>query len=442
MAFTENSESIQRELRLNGFVAVREPFDLSSLEKEAAVVDCEIIARKSYYNVLYMEVESNWKGIATDVAKNNANPCLVVTNYKHSRLILTTLNDHVTSRTPRHVVIDSNSKTHTFQKFCKLIKVKPEDEINDIDDKIQSAFDDYSEYAEALREFGDNLESIIKTTTQLIESKIVGNKRYDKAANELLAICQKIINDQMVLDDIKDMLIQHVLTYRIFALVYDEQDFDHKNTVAKSLETLKEILGLHDEKINYGAMEIISESITDTDQKQEFLKKIYETFYEKHDAKKADKDGIVYTPTEVVKFIVLSVNELLQKNFGKDISDKDVTILDPFTGTGTFLVHLLREIDPKRLDYKYTKEIHANEISILPYYVAALNIENTYTELTGKYKEFENICWMDTFDSGIKNYDKITEHLGLADNIKRITRQQKSKIHVIVGNPPYSKGTK
>ncbi len=440
MAFTENLESIQRELKSNGFATMRDPFDLSTLAKEEAVVDCEIIANKSFYNILYIEVESNWKGIATDVAKNSRNPCLVVTNYKHTRLILTTLRDHITERTPRHVVVDSKSKTHSFQKFCKLIKVKHGDEIEDIDAKIQSAFDEYSEYAEALREFANNLDVIIKKTTRLIESKISGNKRYEKEATKLLTVCQKILNDQMTIHDIKNMLIQHVLTYKIFALVYDEQDFNHNNTVAKSLEVLKETLELGDEKIDYGAMEIISESITDTDQKQEFLKKIYETFYEKHDAKKADRDGIVYTPTEVVKFIVLSINELLRENFGKDISDDDVMILDPFTGTGTFLVHLLREIDPKKLKSKYSKEIFANEISILPYYIAALNIENTYTELTGKYKEFENICWMDTFDSGIKKYDDIAEHLGLADNIKRITKQQKSKIHVVLGNPPYSVG--
>ena len=440
MGFIENLESIRKELKLNGFAMVNEPFNLNILKREDIVSDIEIIANKENYSILYVEVKSNWKSIATEVAKKYNDPCLIITNYKHNNLILTTLKDYLIDPAPRHIVIDSNSKSHTFQKFCKLIKVGPGDNIESIEVKVHSAFNKYSEYAEALRKFADNLDDIIKNTTQLIESKISKNKKYDKEAHKLLKVCKKTINDQMELDDIKDMLIQHILTYRIFALVYDEQDFDHKNIIARSLEVLKDTLDLDNEKINYETMEIISESITDTDQKQEFLKKIYETFYEKYDAKKADKDGIVYTPNQVVKFIIQSVNELLQENFTKDVSDKNVTILDPFTGTGTFIVHLLRQIDPKRLNYKYTNEIYANEISILPYYIAALNIENTYAELTDKYKEFENICWMDTFDIGIKNYNKITEYVGLEDNIKRIIKQQKSKIHVIIGNPPYHVG--
>ena len=113
-------------------------------------------------------------------------------------------------------------------------------------------------------------------------------------------------------------------------------------------------------------------------------------------------------------------------------------VLDPATGTGTFLVHILRQINIKNLESKYTQELHANEISILPYYIAALNIEHTYKELSGKYKEFENICWMDTLDIGIKNYEQLTAYFGNDDNVKRISRQQKSKIHVIIGNPPYN----
>jgi len=146
----------------------------------------------------------------------------------------------------------------------------------------------------------------------------------------------------------------------------------------------------------------------------------------------------VYTPSEVVNFMVRSTDQLLKKHFKKSISDDEITILDPATGTGTFLVHILRQISIDKLEQKYTKEIHANEISILPYYIAALNIEHTYKELKGDYKEFENICWMDTLDSGIKDYEKLSAYFKENDNVKRISRQQKSKICVVIGNPPYN----
>ena len=112
-------------------------------------------------------------------------------------------------------------------------------------------------------------------------------------------------------------------------------------------------------------------------------------------------------------------------------------MLDPATGTGTFIVHILNQINPDKVEKKYTSELHANEISVLPYYIAALNIEHTYKERTGKYKEFEGICWMDTLDSDVKDYAKMTAYIK-DDNVKRITKQQDAKIHVVIGNPPYN----
>ena len=147
----------------------------------------------------------------------------------------------------------------------------------------------------------------------------------------------------------------------------------------------------------------------------------------------------MYTPTEVVEFIVKSTDHLLRKNFARSLSDEEVVILDPFTGTGTFIVHVLERISIEQLEKKYAGELHANEISILPYYIAALNIENAYRERTGRYSEFGNICWMDTFESGTKNYEKMTEYMGY-ENVRRIAEQQKRRINVIVGNPPYSSG--
>ena len=439
MNFTNNLEIFQKELKYVGYESVNEPFDISSLKKEYSVIDCEIIAKKDFYSVLYMEVQSNWRGIATDVAKKNKDPCLVITKYKDSHIILSTMINHATNHAkPRYVVLNMNSNTYSMNDFINLIKIDSSDTIIEINEKVQSAFDKFSEYKEAFDAFSNNLEKIIKNTKIMIEKAIFGNKNYDVKAKKMLKMCKEVINDKMDMTDIKSMLIQHILTYRIFTMVYNEYDFHHTNTIAKSLESLKKTLNIHHNLINYDTIELIAESIIDIDERQDFLKKIYETFYQKYDPDKAKNDGIVYTPTEVVNFMVASTDQLLKKHFQKSISDDNVTILDPATGTGTFPVHILRQINKDKLNSKYTKEIYANEISILPYYIAALNIEHTHKELTGRYKEFENVCWMDTLDMGIKDYEKLTSWFEGDDNVKRISRQQKSKIHVIIGNPPYN----
>ena len=357
-----------------------------------------------------------------------------------SHIILSTVEDHYKLHPkPRYLVIEADAKgKHTINTFINLIKVGPDDNIITIDTKVQEAFDRFATYGEALKEFGKNLGVIIEKTREMVEKATDGNRQYGERVQEILKVCREVINDQMDEKDIKDMLIQHILTYRIFAMVYDNHDFHNTNVVARALESLKSLLNIPNGHVDYQTMELIAESITDSDQRQEFLKKIYETFYEKYDPAKADKDGIVYTPSEVVNFMVTSTNQLLKKHFGKILSDEGVTILDPATGTGTFIVYILKQISAEKVKIKFKKELHANEISILPYYIAALNIEHTYKERTGEYKEFENICWMDTLDGGTKNYEKMTVYFGDDENVKRISRQQKAKIHVIIGNPPYN----
>jgi predicted helicase len=152
--------------------------------------------------------------------------------------------------------------------------------------------------------------------------------------------------------------------------------------------------------------------------------------------------GIVYTPVEVVDFILHSVDHLLQQEFGQTLGSKGVHILDPFTGTGTFITRLLQSglIKPEQLTHKYKHEIHANEIVLLAYYIAAINIEASYHSLAGgDYVPFEGICLTDTFQMYEK--EDLVDAL-LVDNSKRRKRQKKLDIRVIVGNPPYSVGQK
>ncbi|MCB1025209.1 MAG: N-6 DNA methylase, partial [Acidobacteria bacterium] len=189
--------------------------------------------------------------------------------------------------------------------------------------------------------------------------------------------------------------------------------------------------------------------IADHTEKQKFLKVIYEEFYKVYNPKGADRLGVVYTPNEIVRFMIESTDHLLEKHFGRNLQDENVEILDPATGTGTFITDLIDYIAPQYLEHKYKNEIHANEVAILPYYIANLNIEFTYQQKMGKYEEFENICFVDTLDNlGFKSddeqfKDKYAHQQDLfgaisSENAKRIKEQNERKISVVIGNPPYN----
>lgn len=438
MAFKDDTRALRSMLGRAGFAPTGDPYDTSMLDKGYAISDIEVIARKDYYNVIYLETESNWRGISSDVARKNPHPCLVITRYGDTHTILSTTRDHYTKdKKARYVVVDNGAKKYSVAKFIRSIKTGPEDDTGNVDAKVQSTLDKFAAYQEALDNFADDLDDIIQATKTAVDGAVAGNKEYATCEQKFLGMCRDVISTDMDEKDVRDMLVQHILTYRIFALVYGEHDFHHANVVARELESLKEVLGMSERRINYDTMELIAESITDMEQRQEFLKKFYEVFYEKYDPAKADRDGIVYTPSEVVNFMVTSTDQLLQKHFSKSLSNDEVTVLDPATGTGTFIVHVLNQLNLDKVEKKYTNGLHANEISILPYYIAALNIENAYKEKTGRYREFENICWMDTLDSGVKDYGKVPSYFE-NDNVKRISRQQEAEIHVVIGNPPYN----
>lgn len=438
MSFTERLKALHREFNRAGYEVLRKPVDISMLPKEEQIAHCEIIARKDYYNIIYLEATSNWKKISNEVARHSKYPCLVITRHDCSHHILTTIRHHGTRNAKAsYCIIDTGSRSRSLTEFIQKIKVKPNTDHLIVDGIVQRAFDYCREYRQAIDKFGDRLEHIIKKTDAMIEKAIVDNSKYNKSARRMLEMCKQVISDKVELGDIKSMLLQHILTYKIFALVYDDIDFHSTNTVAKSLEGLKHTLDIPYEQIRYPTIELIAESLNETDVQREFLKKVYEAFYKAYDPERAEKDGIVYTPLSAINFMVKSTDELLERHFSKSLSDEGVTVLDPATGTGAFIEHVLRQIKPDKIRQKY-RDLHANEISILPYYIAALTIEHTYWELTGEYIEFENICWMDTLDSGIKNYETLTAYFANNDNVKRMSRQQESDIRVTIANPPYN----
>jgi predicted helicase len=250
-----------------------------------------------------------------------------------------------------------------------------------------------------------------------------------------------------------EMLIQHVLTEEIFSKVFGEDDFHHQNNVARELYALEGTFFTGDLKKRtlrgldpyYAAIRSAAAQIGSHHEKQAFLKVIYENFYKVYNKKAADRLGVVYTPNEIVRFMIESADWLCEKQFGKNLIDREVEILDPATGTGTFITELLEHFrgQPAKLKHKYLQELHANEVAILPYYVANLNIEATYAAITGNYLEFPNLCFVDTLDNvGLHTAQHMSQGAlfgGVSEeNVARIKRQNGRKISVIIGNPPYN----
>ena len=429
--FESNADALRDELTKRGYAWVNKPVNLNRHVDAELIRDCEIIARKDFYNILYLEAQSNWKRVTNGATKTQNGPCVVFAKYDDARVIAATLTERLSeSPKPRYLVISGASM---LKKFLDMIKVVAGDTTEIIDVKVLKAFDKLSAYNDAIKEFESNLDEIITATKVLVEGRIVDTPKYTTEAEGMLKICHDVVSDKMTISDIKDMLIQHVMTYKIFELVYDNTGFHTTNVVAKLLEKLKVLLKIPNNAVDYKTLELIAESLTETDDKQEFLKNLYAAFYKKYDPVKASRDGIVYTPKQAVRFMTRAVEILLKRHFGKTLSDDGIHILDPATGTGTFVVETLRTITQNRLDHKYTHELHANEIYVLPYYIATLNIEHAYHELSGKNLDFSGICWTDTLDikQGIEEF--IDD-----DNAKRISRQRKQPIFVVIGNPPYS----
>ena len=325
-------------------------------------------------------------------------------------------------------------------------------------DKILNQFISYehpqvTEFNDALKKFQEDLPDIVDALRDMMLNQAKENKTYVEARDKFLEHCKQDINPDFTPDDVREMMIQHILTEEIFNAVFDETQFHRENNIALQLDKVIDTFFIGDTRRNtldsirhyYNVISNAARNIPDHHEKQKFLKVIYENFYKTYNPKAADRLGVVYTPNEIVNFMIESTDYLLQKHFGKTLADKNVEILDPATGTGTFICDIIDYIPKQYLPYKYKNEIHANEVAILPYYVANLNIEYTYKQKMGQYVEFPNLCFVDTLDNTIslKHTLKQTHIFGFSnENTERIKRQNEKKISVIIGNPPYNANQK
>ena len=306
----------------------------------------------------------------------------------------------------------------------------------------------YVEWQDAVAQFKDKVPEIGRGLAKRIQQEQKNNQEFIQAFAVFLEKCRASINPNLSEAAVEEMLIQHLLTERIFRTVFKNPDFTNRNLIAREIETVihaltshtfsrLEFLGSLDRF--YKAIEQTAESITDFSQKQYFLNTVYEQFFQGFSVKVADTHGIVYTPQPIVDFMVKSVEQILRNEFDTSLSDNGVHVIDPFVGTGNFIVRVMREILKTKLQDKYTQELHCNEILLLPYYVASMNIEHEYYEATGTYQPFEGICLTDTFDLvEMKNRDQLL--LFTPENTKRVEKQKETPMFVIIGNPPYNVG--
>jgi predicted helicase len=305
----------------------------------------------------------------------------------------------------------------------------------------------------AVEQFKTDLPAVLEALRQMINQAHLDNPSFRAAEDKFLVHAQEAINPALNDADVREMLIQHILTEEIFAKVFDDSDFHQHNNVARELYALEgafftgalkkqTLKGL---EAYYAAIRAAAAQIASHGEKQAFLKVIYENFYKVYNTKAADRLGVVYTPNEIVRFMIDGADWLCEQHFGKSLIDKDVDILDPATGTGTYICELLEHFrgQPKKLAHKYQHELHANEVAILPYYVANLNIEATYAAITGQYAEFPNLCFVDTLDNvGLHTAQRgsVQDLFGSVseENVARIKRQNSRRISVVIGNPPYN----
>ncbi len=268
------------------------------------------------------------------------------------------------------------------------------------------------------------------------------------AFDAFLAELRDDLNDSISEQDAIEMLAQHLITRPVFKALFAGHQFTDQNPVSRAMQQVLDVLDenridkeTRDLEKFYDSVRNRAHGITDPQAKQRLIVELYDKFFRNAFPRTTEKLGIVYTPVEIVDFILHSVNEMLQEHFGQSLGSKGVHIMDPFTGTGTFITRLLQSglIAPEELEHKYRHEIHANEIVLLAYYIAAINIEAVYQGEAKKneYVPFEGICLTDTFQM-YEGKDELA--LYMPDNSERRTRQKELDIRVIVGNPPYSSG--
>jgi len=305
---------------------------------------------------------------------------------------------------------------------------------------------DIATFEHAVQDFKESIPDLSKGLMERITEEHARNKPFVAAFTLFLELCRASLDPNMSSATVDEMLVQHLLTERLFRTVFNNPDFTRRNVIASEIEKVIAALTSRSFDRNefarrldrfYVAIENAAKGLDAWTEKQHFLNTVYERFFQGFSVKQADTHGIVYTPQEIVDFMCASVDVILQRDFNSSLSEPGVQILDPATGTGNFIVNLIQRINGGDLAHKYKNDLFCNEIMLLPYYIAALNIEHAYYERTGSYTPFEGISFADTLNLEGQQMELFSER-----NTERIQRQKDAQIMVVIGNPPYNVGQK
>ena len=297
------------------------------------------------------------------------------------------------------------------------------------------------------KEIGLIAHKFIERISRLIQSGV-----HKKAFNEYLKGLQRDLNPSVDAAQAIEMLAQHIITRPVFDALFSDYQFVHNNAVSRSMQRMIDLLQEQAFEKDTEVLEKFYQSvrtnvggIDNLEGKQTIIKNLYEKFFKGAFPLTVEKLGIVYTPVECVDFIIHSVNDILKTEFGTSLTEPYVHILDPFVGTGTFITRLLQSglIRPEDMKRKYLNEIHCNEIVLLAYYIADVNIESVFHDITRRetYLPYSGICLTDTFQLAEKKHNELFTEF-FQDNSKRVKKQMATHVRVIVGNPPYSIGQK
>lgn len=300
-----------------------------------------------------------------------------------------------------------------------------------------------------------DIAQIAEQHIERIKALIADNGKHRRAFDQLMRGLHRNINPGLSEQDAIEMLSQHIISRPVFEALFENYQFAANNPISRSMQKMLDLLDDETKtEEEHQKLQKFYEYVRDTvgniheaEGRQRIIVELYDKFFKVASPRTVEKLGIVYTPVEVVDFIIRSVGYILRREFGRSLSDENVHILDPFTGTGTFITRLLQSglISREALERKYGREIHANEIVLMAYYIASVNIENVFHDLMGpdtEYRPFGGICLTDTFQLGEEASDENLYSEQFPTNSRRVIEQKKRRITVIVGNPPYSIGQK
>jgi predicted helicase len=298
-----------------------------------------------------------------------------------------------------------------------------------------------------MEEFKSRIPDLSQSLRDTITEAHKKNRDFRDAFDEFVAVVRASLNPELSEDKVDEMLIQHLLTERLMRNLFQNPEFTQRNVIAAQVEKVIAALAKGSfsraaflQKLDpyYKAIEREGSNLSHFTEKQDFLNSVYEQFFQKFSPDVADTHGIVYTPREIVDYMCNSVEQALKEEFGYTLASPEVVILDPCTGTGNFIVNLIDRMPGSALAEAYRNRFFANEVMLLPYYVASLNIEHAYFERMSQYQTFEGLCFVDTLDMAE------SRQIGLFTpaNTERVEREKNAAITVIIGNPPYNVGQK